>query len=103
MRNRIVILTFPAHFYLTKLCLDSIRKHFQCCKNILILVDDTSELAWDSYYTDCKNLYLSEFVETQAISKINELNFLNLLSILFRRRKKYLIQKRIGHTGVVTS
>lgn len=78
MRNCIVILTFPAHFYLTKLCLDSILKHFQCCKNILILVDDTSELAWDSYYTDCKNLYLSEFVETQAISKINELNFLNL-------------------------
>lgn len=78
MRQQAVILTYPAQFYITKACVDSIRKFFPEIKKILIIVDDTSELTWDSYVNDCNNLYGTDILQlsqVKELSRANELNF----------------------------
>lgn len=71
-----VILTYPAQFYLTKICINSMRKYIPECINILVLVDDTSELSWDTYYGDCEKLYSEPNLTLRAISTVNEVKFL---------------------------
>lgn len=57
MREHAVILTYPGHFHLTQLTIRSVQQHIQP-KNITVIVDDWSFLAWDGYVEDCKQTYV---------------------------------------------
>lgn len=57
MRNRAVVLTYPAHFLLTQLTLRSISRYFPEVGEISIIVDDLSDLAWPRYVEDCRSVY----------------------------------------------
>lgn len=56
-RSRAIVLTYPGHFLLTKLTVESLSKWLPEASEILIIADDVSELAWPTYIQDCKQLY----------------------------------------------
>lgn len=60
MRDRAVVLTYPAHFLLTKLTIESIKQHLSDIKRITVLVDDMSQLAWKDYKKHCADFYDAE-------------------------------------------
>lgn len=72
MRDHAVILTFPAHYYLTKLCIRSIEKQMPECNKITVLVDDMSELAWPEYGKNCEDFYSDLHIKTITISQVAE-------------------------------
>jgi hypothetical protein len=67
MRSQAVVLTYPGHFLLTKLTIDSIQKHISGIKNIVVIVDDLSLLAWTGYIDDCAKLYQTNIVTTSQL------------------------------------
>ena len=75
MRSQAVVLTYPGHFLLTKLTIDSIIKHISGINHITVIVDDLSVLAWPEYATDCETLYNTNTIKTSqlALEKLHEL------------------------------
>ena len=63
-RRHAVILTYPAHFLLTKLCIDYLQKTQPDIGEITVIVDDISVLSWPSYVQDCRELYRHRIVAT---------------------------------------
>jgi hypothetical protein len=74
MRHQTAILTFPAHYHLTKLCIQSIRTHIMGHGVITVIVDDLSDLAWNTYYNDCQKFYAGTDVVIVPISSYTQLN-----------------------------
>lgn len=60
-----VVLTYPGHFLLTKVCLQSL-KHISDLTNIKVIADDLSLHAWTNYIEDCENLYNVEVIPTSG-------------------------------------
>ena len=55
MTMDIAITTYPGHFFMTKLCLDSIRKFYE--GRIHILLDDCEVTEWPTYVEDARRWY----------------------------------------------
>lgn len=62
-----VILTYPGHFFMTKLCLDSIRKLYG--GDIHVVLDDCEVTEWPTYVEDAK-AYYGEDVTYHLYSKL---------------------------------
>ena len=63
MRNNIVLLTYPGHFLLSKLAIESIKK-ISPQSNITVIADNISNLTWNGYIDDCKVFYGVEVIPT---------------------------------------
>lgn len=57
MRSRAVVLTYPGHFLLTQLTLRSIKINLPEIKEIIVVADDCSPLAWSGYIDHCRQSY----------------------------------------------
>lgn len=62
----LVILTYPGHYLLTALTIQSYLKYHQPAK-IIVVADDISHQAWPTYITDCKQLYKTQLIPTSSI------------------------------------
>lgn len=62
MRNHAVVLTYPDHYLLTTLTINSIQKFFPEINNITVLVDNISPKSWTTYVSDCEKLYQTTVV-----------------------------------------
>jgi len=58
-----VVLTYPGHFLLTFLCLNSIKKHIKGIDKFIVLVDTHSEYTWSGYIDDCIKLYNTPVID----------------------------------------
>lgn len=67
MRSQAVVLTYPGHFLLTKLTLESIKQHISGIENITVIVDDLSNLAWTEYTNECSDLYQTNVIRTSKL------------------------------------
>jgi hypothetical protein len=63
MRKKAVVLTFPGHFLLTKLTIASLQK-IKSIQEIVVIVDDISPMAWDTYVNDCAEFYKLPIIQT---------------------------------------
>ena len=52
----LVVLTYPGHFLLTSLTIQSFLKHNKA-DSVYVIVDDLSRFCWPGYVDDCKQLY----------------------------------------------
>jgi hypothetical protein len=52
----LVVLTYPGHFLLTALTIQSFLKH-NTTDSVYVIVDDLSRFCWPEYVNDCKKLY----------------------------------------------
>lgn len=52
----LVVLTYPGHFLLTALTIQSFLKH-NTADSVYVIVDDLSRFCWPDYVEDCKQLY----------------------------------------------
>jgi hypothetical protein len=52
-----IIVTFPGHFLLTKLTIDSLRQHYPEFFNISVVYDDYFLDQWPNYVNDCADYY----------------------------------------------
>jgi len=52
----LVVLTYPGHFLLTALTIQSFLKH-NTADSVYVIVDDLSRSCWPEYVDDCKQLY----------------------------------------------
>ena len=75
----LVILTYPGHFLLTALTIQSYLKYHTTPDQVIIVVDDISDKTWPSYIQDCQDLY-SKFVthveirSTSTIPSVTQFN-----------------------------
>jgi len=53
----LVVLTYPGHFLLTVLTIQSYLKYHPTPNRVIIVVDDLSNKVWPSYIEDCHELY----------------------------------------------
>jgi len=56
-RTHAIVLTYPGHFLLTKLTIDQLYQTQPEVNRITVIVDDISNLAWQTYISDCDSLY----------------------------------------------
>lgn len=71
MNCPLVVLTYPGHFLLTCITIQSYFGH-NLTRPVIVVLDDLSSSAWDTYVNDCTHLYLSlgidaTFVLTSAL------------------------------------
>lgn len=52
-----VVITYPGHFHITALCLQSLRHFRTDIQTIYIICDDLSDCIWDNYLQDCETYY----------------------------------------------
>jgi hypothetical protein len=67
----VVVQTYPAHFYQTVACLESIRAQVYPIDRVVLIVDDRSQLAWDGYLKDSQtqySRYVDEIIPTLNMS-----------------------------------
>lgn len=62
----LIVLTYPGHFMLTALTLQSYLQHHASC-DITVIVDDVSDHAWPQYADDCENLYQQKIVLASSV------------------------------------
>lgn len=62
----LVVLTYPGHFLLTSLTIQSYLK-FHTPTSITVIADDLSDLAWPGYLDDCKQQYVCKIIPLSAI------------------------------------
>lgn len=65
----LVVLTYPGHFLLTALTIQSYLK-FHTPTSITVIVDDLSNLAWPGYLDDCQSLYNCEIIKVSSLDVI---------------------------------
>ena len=56
-RSRAVILTYPAHFLLTRLSIWRFRRTHPEVQRLSLIIDDFSGLAWEHYADHCRDFY----------------------------------------------
>lgn len=66
MQEPLVVLTYPGHFMLTALTIQSYLKHHNP-RDILVVVDDISGHAWPEYVDDCKNFYQQKIITASSL------------------------------------
>jgi hypothetical protein len=66
MQEPLVVLTYPGHFMLTALTIQSYLKHHNP-QDILVVVDDISSHAWPEYVDDCKNFYKQKIITASSL------------------------------------
>ena len=72
MNEQLVVLTFPGHYLLTALTIQSYLK-FQNPQKITVVVDDLHPMAWPSYLEDCASLYApATIVKISSIPNTNK-------------------------------
>lgn len=54
---QVVVLTYPGHFFITKLCIESIRRHYPETTQIHVLFDDSARGLWQNYGQNCREYY----------------------------------------------
>ena len=62
----LIVLTYPGHFMLTALTIQSYLQH-HTPPDIVIVVDDISLHAWPEYVDDCKNFYKQKIVPASSL------------------------------------
>lgn len=62
----LVVLTYPGHFMLTALTIQSYLQHHSPAE-IVIVVDDISQHAWPEYVDDCKNFYKQKIIPASSL------------------------------------
>jgi len=62
----LVVLTYPGHFLLTSLTIQSYLK-FHAPTSITVIVDDLSDLAWPGYLNDCQQQYGCKIIPVSTI------------------------------------
>jgi hypothetical protein len=67
MQEPLVVLTYPGHFMLTALTIQSYLKHHNP-QDIFVVVDDNSGYAWPEYVDDCKNFYKQKIITASSLS-----------------------------------
>lgn len=73
MSMPLVVLTYPGHFFFTKLTLTSFAKHHSGPDRTIIIADDLSPWTWSSYLQDCADYYKEFEVEILPTSDLVEL------------------------------
>lgn len=68
MRQHAVILTYPGHFLLTGLTIQSVKEYFPEVNDITVLADDISDRSWSTYVQDCERFYQCSII---ALSKFD--------------------------------
>lgn len=66
-----VVLTFPGHFFLTALTLQSIKQFYQDINDVYVLYDDQVTEGWPGYVEDCCKLYQISQDRFVSYSEIN--------------------------------
>jgi len=67
--DRVVITTFPGYFFITVLCLRSIKKYLSHLP-IDIIIDDFGLTHWPTYVSDCQQYLSAEFPELNLNFKL---------------------------------
>jgi hypothetical protein len=67
MTEPLVVLTYPGHFLLTALTIQSYFQHHNKVETVII-IDDLSKHAWDSYQQDCELLYQQPVIVASRLS-----------------------------------
>jgi len=62
----LVVLTYPGHFMLTALTIQSYLQHHNP-SDIVIVADDYSKHAWPEYVDDCKNFYKQKIIPASSL------------------------------------
>jgi hypothetical protein len=70
--NTAVVLTFPGHFFLTIMTLESIRYFYPDIKQIYVLYDDQVTAGWPDYVDDCCEWYRIPHDCFIGYSQVNE-------------------------------
>lgn len=64
--DRVVVTTFPGYFFITTLCLKSIKKYFPRTP-ITVIIDDFELDSWPSYVNDCQSYLLDQFPDLDFV------------------------------------
>lgn len=64
----LVVLTYPGHFLLTALTIRSYLE-YHTPTDVIIVADDLSPYAWDSYLKDCQDLYWATVIPLSQITE----------------------------------
>ena len=67
MSQPLVVLTYPGHFLLTALTIQTYLK-FHTPPSITVIVDDLSKFAWPEYIIDCQQQYPYAIITTSSIA-----------------------------------
>jgi len=70
--NTAVVLTFPGHFFLTVMTLESIRYFYPDIKQIYVLYDDQVTAGWPDYVDDCCKWYRIPHDRFISYSQVNK-------------------------------
>jgi hypothetical protein len=66
MTQPLVVLTYPGHFLLTALTIQSYLQHHNPC-SITVIADDLSPLTWPGYLDHCQQQYNCKIVPTSSM------------------------------------
>ena len=67
----LVVLTYPGHFLLTALTIQSYFQH-NAQTSVIVVVDDLSPYTWDSYVADCQELYSTTIICTSSLPEAHK-------------------------------
>jgi hypothetical protein len=71
MSNTVIVISFPGHFLLTRLTIESLRKYYPEMKNIIVVYDDNYMDKWPDYVNDCAEYYSIDCLHFIPFSKID--------------------------------
>jgi len=71
MNQPLVVLTYPGHFLLTALTIQTYLK-FHTPPSITVIVDDLSSSVWPDYLTDCQKQYPYTIITTSSMTVAKE-------------------------------
>ena len=69
----LVVLTYPGHFLLTALTIQTYFQHNPIVP-VIVIVDDLSDHCWPNYIKDCENFYQCELILMSAIAITRQFN-----------------------------
>jgi hypothetical protein len=69
----LVVLTYPGHFLLTALTIQSYLT-YHTPTEIVVVADDIGPYAWNSYLKDCQDLYWTDVIPFSQISETKKFN-----------------------------
>jgi len=73
MAQPLVVLTYPGHFLLTALTIQTYFQHNPIVP-VIVIVDDLSNHCWPNYIKDCENFYQCELILMSAIAITRQFN-----------------------------
>ena len=69
----LVVLTYPGHFLLTVLTIRSYLE-YHTPTEVVVIADDLSPHAWDSYLKDCQDMYWAPVIPVSQIAEAKKFN-----------------------------